>query len=638
MKCISCDESLPDDSLFCFYCGAQVAHLITSLDSNIGNGDTEEGFISEKQRDEITESQRYFDLDFGYSEENPLVVSSVSMIGYYLMAFRTPEGKSFTWKREPKVGDSNIDRYSLHIDGELYSTVFFNPHGKNTSHLPHGLGLDEGAFDAAKRGLNQLEYQSELKAKEEIEDRIKIEEEKRLEEERIAAEEEEHARLIREQEMAATEANRQRLAEIAAAEKAEKLQRIRKILIKSLLAVIIISILIVSLLTASRMLKYTEANEQLKSGNYTESITLFADLGDYKESLSYLNEAYYLYGIELEKSGRFREAISCFENVGNYKDSEDLKVKCIFKRAVEKFNEGDYIDAYKSFSEISTYEGVSEYYADSAFLVAKDYYKFGDLDNAFKYCIIFERIEDRTSDDTSFIYELKYQYANKLIETKESSNITKAISILNEIQQTTDVAELISKGNNQFKQNQYDIGMDYFTKAEYEKAVNVFMNIKEFADAKTIWYESMYKYVSQNTTRNNVTTYRYLKELTEAMYSDSISIYNELYAWEAFIVMNNDPEARFVPLVSVSKYSNIYAHINLTGGAPGESTTLKYSFTLPNGSIVSGNFDGEWSNGDSGTCYCYYDYPEYGSSGTCYVRIYDSVGNTIGKEQIRVTN
>ncbi len=156
MKCIHCGYIIPDDSEFCPYCGEKIetgtATTVFSDSSEQVNVDS--FYDNQIERERITKSQRYFDSDYGYSPENPIVTSSIPMIGCYLTALRTLDGKPFTWTRLPRQSDSEIDIYRLFLDGTPYKTIYFTATGNDTEYVPAGLVKDADVFEAAKKGIS----------------------------------------------------------------------------------------------------------------------------------------------------------------------------------------------------------------------------------------------------------------------------------------------------------------------------------------------------------------------------------------------------------------------------------------------------------------------------------------------------
>ena len=129
----------------------------------------------------------------------------------------------------------------------------------------------------------------------------------------------------------------------------------------------------------------------------------------------------------------------------------------------------------------------------------------------------------------------------------------------------------------------------------------------------------------------------YLKELKAINYEDSVSIYKELYDWKISIIVNESENDSVTDMASVSKYSNWYFHVSLTGGAPNEEIQLKYKGIFPAGHTFSDQWTDKWSDGWSGWASFYYDTPVYGEQGTFKFKVFDANGNLLAEKSVRIT-
>ncbi len=280
MKCYKCGYIIPDDSEFCQFCGVKIENKPEILSSNESVEGVIHSTITPKQ---ITESQRYFDSDYGYSSENPIVTSSVQVIGYYLYALRTEDGQNFTWKRQPSQLDSMIDEYHLFINDVFYKAIFFNPHGEDRDFVPKGLVKDTLAFTAAQRGVTLEEHIANLSTEELIKKRKKR---------------------------------------------------------KQKLWLLIPSVIILSLLLAFFVgipgIKYIYANNLLQNGKYDEAYSAFLDLGSFGKSEEMLLETKYQQALDLRNKKDFDSANKIFGELGNYKDSQELIHNHEYDTIIEK--------------------------------------------------------------------------------------------------------------------------------------------------------------------------------------------------------------------------------------------------------------------------------------------------------------
>ncbi len=115
---------------------------------------------------------------------------------------------------------------------------------------------------------------------------------------------------------------------------------------------------------------------------------------------------------------------------------------------------------------------------------------------------------------------------------------------------------------------------------------------------------------------------------------------NESYAWKVTVLGWNSDEYSTTYQSSISKYNAVYCHIKVTGGAPGDTTRIRVSGTLPDGETINFTFDDLSYDGWTGCFYwadgIYID-PEYGDSGIIQVFFYDDEGNRIGRSSVIIT-
>lgn len=86
------------------------------------------------------------------------------------------------------------------------------------------------------------------------------------------------------------------------------------------------------------MNQYKEAQVLLQDGKYQEALSIYEELGNYKDSAKQIikckegiAEQRYLEGVDKYENGKYQEALLIFDELGSYKDCQALKSDCNLK-------------------------------------------------------------------------------------------------------------------------------------------------------------------------------------------------------------------------------------------------------------------------------------------------------------------
>lgn len=118
--------------------------------------------------------------------------------------------------------------------------------------------------------------------------------------------------------------------------------------------------------------KYNQGIEQLMVGNYCEAIEILTDLGDYKDSLSYIktanNRLLYEEGMTLYNAGRYGDALGKFALVSSIDGSQEDITQIMdllrdlvitdrqYSEAMNLYNMGEYEKALQIFESLMNYK------------------------------------------------------------------------------------------------------------------------------------------------------------------------------------------------------------------------------------------------------------------------------------------
>jgi len=119
-------------------------------------------------------------------------------------------------------------------------------------------------------------------------------------------------------------------------EDAERKKKSRgRAMLALLIVLAIIAALIYYAVAIVPMNQYKEAQGLLQDGKYQEALTIFENLGNYKDSSEQIAkceegiaELRYLEGVKKYESGNYQEALNIFGELGSYKDCQALVYEC----------------------------------------------------------------------------------------------------------------------------------------------------------------------------------------------------------------------------------------------------------------------------------------------------------------------
>ncbi len=334
--------------------------------------------------------------------------------------------------------------------------------------------------------------------------------------------------------------------------------------------------------------KYNKALAKVENGEYMEAIATFEELGDYKDSSEQVINAYYLQGLDLLESGEYQQALESFKKCPlRYEDSE-TKIKIAnYNLGLAAVDEGKLDEAAGYFLNASGYEDAKEKFKEVEYNLGVQLLDAGDYKSA----------------------------KPKLVNADDYSDAKEKL-----------------------KQVNYNLGLEALNHNRYEEAIENFTAAKDYEGASAQLLEAKYQFVIAKNSPKGDKVYMYIKELKDANYKDSASIYNNWYGWKVSIVVNTSETDEKTDIETVSRYKTWYFHVRVTGGEPGQSVRLKYSGRFPDGEAQSGSWDFDIYDDNTTWACWYYGNPQYGSTGTFTFNVYDSNGNVLGTKTVTVTS
>lgn len=454
---------------------------------------------------------------------------------------------------------------------------------------------------------------------------------------------------------------RERLAEIARQEAEKREKRNKKIAIITSSAIFIAIVLVILWITTlSPFIRYDHAQKSFERGDYDRAITLFAELEEYKEAPQKLLESKYAKAEKKLVNKEYDAAIELFEELKEYKDSAEQIPEAKYLKAGDLWKAGDYVQASQLYLVLGGYKDCAKLYPAVILDYSKSLVENSDLEEAMiqlKKLNKQEEFADRVDSLYVTVMDMYYkdgQFLNAINAYKYTKNYDTKSELFKELRykyatilfEEGDYKEARSNYNyaadyldskDKAKECSYQLALENIEKKWYTQAVSDLDILGDYKDSKERLKEAKYQYVKANKSRTDTKTHTYLKDLKAAKYKDSADIFKELYAWKAEIVVNDDKDNTTKDMTSISKYSNWYFHIKLTGGEPGAKVKLKCTGYFPDGSTHNGSWDGDWGIDYTGCYWFYYNNPAYGKQGTFTFKLYDSSGSLIAEKTVKIT-
>lgn len=99
---------------------------------------------------------------------------------------------------------------------------------------------------------------------------------------------------------------------------------------------------------------YKAAMQAIEDASYGEAVEILTELGDYKDAPVQLQNAWYLYGIQLFELGELESAEAVFTYLDNYSDSAEKLDEVHFEMAEQLFFDGAYDLARDYYNQLPT--------------------------------------------------------------------------------------------------------------------------------------------------------------------------------------------------------------------------------------------------------------------------------------------
>lgn len=196
----------------------------------------------------------------------------------------------------------------------------------------------------------------------------------------------------------------------------------------------------------------------------------------------------------------------------------------IYKSAIEDYNNKNYLSSMNKFETLGDYKDSKTKYQESVYKLAST---TKDQESSYAYYLKIQNYKDSKKKADNLAHKIADEYANN----------GDTLSAINWLQKTDD-------------QEQID--------------------------------DMMYQYIINNKNYSDTHTYDFLKELSSKNYKDTNNIYNDLYKVSYNMILNISESDITTDLQeynnSVWTHDDLYVHVLVTGGYPGQIIKYKLKY------------------------------------------------------------
>lgn len=182
---------------------------------------------------------------------------------------------------------------------------------------------------------------------------------------------------------------------------------------------ILCGLLMISLtlsLTGCNYIDYRKASTFIADGNYSDAITLFQELGDYKDSEAKILETKFLWACSLCENESFSDAITILEEISEYEPAKEFLPEAQYNYALKLFDAKQYDEALKYFRRCEDYKLTAsaldscaeKLCAEKEYGVAVEYYFLHDdseeMMQELYYSILCEQMDNHNYEEVAELY------------------------------------------------------------------------------------------------------------------------------------------------------------------------------------------------------------------------------------------
>jgi len=284
----------------------------------------------------------------------------------------------------------------------------------------------------------------------------------------------------------------------------------------------------------SVLCNYLDGLKALDDKNFSYAKRLFAELGDYRDSAQMLLETDYLVALQLFDAEKYDEAKVAFAALGDYSDSKSMLKEIDYVKASKLLSTLNYSEARKAFEALGNYKDSAELAAKAisfALTGAKEYMDKGSFLNALNELEPFSDL----SEAYELILEAKYCLAEKYLDMPSYQGADDALHIYRELGDYRDSKEKLALIET--LEEKYNLAVDIYESGNLVEACGMFEELGHYSYSYERFSELRLRFAREALENG---AFAKAEELALDVYSSS-SFMNELYyRWAEYLYAEGD--------------------------------------------------------------------------------------------------
>ena len=259
-----------------------------------------------------------------------------------------------------------------------------------------------------------------------------------------------------------------------------------------------------------------------------------------------------------QAAGNYEKAVSLFEDLGDYRDSPEQITRTLAKKASHLMAEGKYREAMELYESLGDHD--SEV-ADCLYALGVLAYNGQDVDEALRYVeTLRQRFPDYDKTETLALY-CYYSLGNRSASAAaDTTDPEMRISLLTEAQSQFERCGDYEDSRERAMECRYRIAVTRMDRGELLEPIQLFRELGSYKEADELRRQCMYSYIINHLEEQDEYVQPFLQELVAEGYADAVVLQSRLNGEGFTFYLTVGPAETDPAPDEISDLSQVYIH------------------------------------------------------------------------------